>query len=59
MRIDLNNTAASQLANEPSAKPVSANNVRLVGASVGEDRTTLTSDSASVSSLVSCGNEFA
>ena len=52
MRIDLNQTAASQLANEPNAKQVSANNVPSSGASVGEDRTTFKSDTQSLSSLV-------
>jgi flagellar biosynthesis anti-sigma factor FlgM len=52
MRIDLNQTAASQLANEPNAKQVSANNVPTSGDSVSEDRTTFKSDTQSLSSLV-------
>jgi negative regulator of flagellin synthesis FlgM len=53
MRVDLTNTAASQIAAESSATQVSANNVSASGSSGAEDRTTLSSDTLSVSSLVS------
>jgi negative regulator of flagellin synthesis FlgM len=53
MRVDLTQLAASQIANEPNAKQVSAQNTVATGLAGGEDRTTLTSDSTSVSSLVS------
>jgi flagellar biosynthesis anti-sigma factor FlgM len=53
MRIDLYNSAASQIASEQSSQQVTT----LPGASSGqadsEDRATLTSDSTSVGSLVS------
>jgi negative regulator of flagellin synthesis FlgM len=52
MRIDLFNTAASQIANEQSSQ-VSVQNAAKSGQSDVEDRATLTSDSVSVSSLVS------
>jgi negative regulator of flagellin synthesis FlgM len=52
MRIDLFNTAASQISNEQSSQ-VSVQNSAKSGQSDVEDRATLTSDSVSVSSLVS------
>jgi negative regulator of flagellin synthesis FlgM len=52
MRIDLFNTAASQISNEQSSQ-VSVQNAAKSGQSDVEDRATLTSDSVSVSSLVS------
>ena len=52
MRIDLFNTAASQLANEQSSQ-VNVQNAAKSGHSDVEDHATLTSDSVSVSSLVS------
>ena len=53
MRVDLTNVAASQLAAEPNAKPVDANNLPASGLSGSEDRATLSSDTQSLSSLVS------
>ncbi|MGO9433523.1 MAG: flagellar biosynthesis anti-sigma factor FlgM [Terracidiphilus sp.] len=53
MRIDLTNTAASQIAPEPNPKQVSANNVPATGLAGGEDRTSFKSDTQSLSSLVS------
>lgn len=53
MRIDLYNSAASQLATEANAKQVNAGNAAAADATAGEDRTTLSSGSASVDSLVS------
>jgi flagellar biosynthesis anti-sigma factor FlgM len=50
MRIDLTNSAASQIASEPSAQPAGAQSTS--GALAPEDRATLTSGSASVESLV-------
>jgi flagellar biosynthesis anti-sigma factor FlgM len=52
MRIDLNQTAASQIATEPNAQQVNANSVPASGVAGGEDRTTFTSDAQSLSSLV-------
>lgn len=52
MRIDLMNSAASQLANEPAAQSVNGQNAVAPEIQANEDRTTLTSDQASVSSLV-------
>jgi flagellar biosynthesis anti-sigma factor FlgM len=52
MRIDLFNTSASEAAGEASAQPISEHN-SATAATAGEDRTTLTSDSTSVGSLVS------
>lgn len=51
MRIDLFNSAASQIASEPNPKEVQKSNVQSSGASDG-DRTTLSSGSGPVSSLV-------
>ena len=59
MRIDLNKTAASQIANEPNAKQVSAITSPRLAPRRSEDRTTFKSDTQSLSSLVSSGNEFA
>ena len=53
MRVDLNQTAASQIAVEPNAQQVSANSGPASGVAGGEDRTTLTSDTQSLRSLVS------
>ncbi|MGA2534432.1 MAG: flagellar biosynthesis anti-sigma factor FlgM [Terracidiphilus sp.] len=53
MRVDLTQSAASQISNEPNTKNVSSRNSATTGLSGGEDRTTLSSDSSSVSSLVS------
>ena len=53
MRIDLFNTAASQISNEQSSQQVSAQNAAKSGQSNVEDRATLTSDSVSIGSLVS------
>jgi negative regulator of flagellin synthesis FlgM len=53
MRIDLFNSAASQIANEQSSQQVNAQNAAKTGQSASEDRATLTSDSTSVGSLVS------
>ncbi|MGB6720816.1 MAG: flagellar biosynthesis anti-sigma factor FlgM [Terracidiphilus sp.] len=53
MRIDLFNAAASQVASEPNAKPVPGQNVAPAAIGDGGDRTTLTSGSGPVSSLVS------
>jgi flagellar biosynthesis anti-sigma factor FlgM len=56
MRIDLYNTAASQIANEQSSQKIASENAaKSSPSSVSgtEDHTTLTSDSASVGSLVS------
>lgn len=52
MRIDLTQATASQIASEPSSKPVSAQNVN-VSDVAGEDRTTLSSSRQSLSALVS------
>jgi negative regulator of flagellin synthesis FlgM len=53
MRIDLTQAAASQIATEANAKQVSAKNATASGPVGGEDRTTFTSDTQSLSSLVS------
>jgi len=53
MRIDLFNSAASQIANEQSSQQVNAQNTAKTGQSTAEDRATLTSDSSTVGSLVS------
>lgn len=52
MRIDLSNATASQLSSELNSKPVTAQNVTRSGGVNREDHATLTSDSASVGSLV-------
>jgi len=53
MRIDLYNSAASQIASEQSSQKIAADKAANSGLSGTEDRTTLTSDSSSVASLVS------
>jgi negative regulator of flagellin synthesis FlgM len=53
MRIDLTNSAASQIANEPGSQSVNGQNAVAPEASGTEDRTSFTSDQASVSALVS------
>ena len=53
MRIDLYNSAASQISSEPNSQQVSAQNTANSGHVDTEDRATLTSDSTSVGSLVS------
>jgi negative regulator of flagellin synthesis FlgM len=53
MRIDLYNSAASQISSEPNSQQVSAQNTANSGQVGTEDRATLTSDSTSVGSLVS------
>jgi len=53
MRIDLNHFAASQLGGEASTKKVSGQNAAVSDANNSEDRTTLSSGSASLQSLVS------
>lgn len=52
MRIDLMNSAASQLAQESGAQAVSGENSAAAASQASEDRATLTSDQASVSQLV-------
>ena len=52
MRIDLTQTAASQIAPEPNSKQVGAANTAVSSLAGGEDRTTLTSDTQSLASLV-------
>ena len=53
MRIDLTQSAASQLASEATAQKVKADRAASTGADGDSDRTTLSSDTASVQSLVS------
>lgn len=53
MRIDLTNAAASQLANDPTTQAVNGQNSAPSAAHSTEDRTTFTSDQASVGQLVS------
>lgn len=53
MRIDLYNSAASELSSEPSSKKVQTQNISSSDASDGGVRTTLSSDSGTVSALVS------
>jgi flagellar biosynthesis anti-sigma factor FlgM len=53
MRIDLYNSAASQLSTEAKPRPVNADGVAGSDSTATEDRTTLASGSASVDSLVS------
>jgi flagellar biosynthesis anti-sigma factor FlgM len=52
MRIDLNQTVGSQIATEQNSKQVNASNASASGVAGGEDRTTFTSDTQSLSSLV-------
>ena len=53
MRIDLTQSAASQLASEATAQKVKADRAAATGADGDGDRTTLSFDTASVQSLVS------
>ena len=53
MRIDLYNSSASELSSELTSQKIAAENSAKSDLSSTEDRTTLTSDSASVGSLVS------
>jgi negative regulator of flagellin synthesis FlgM len=53
MRIDLNNAAASQIVTQQNDKPASSTSVPASGVAAGEDRTTFSSDTQSISSLVS------
>ena len=53
MRIDLYNSAASQISSEQTSQQINAQNAANSGQPNGEDRATLTSDSTSVGSLVS------
>jgi flagellar biosynthesis anti-sigma factor FlgM len=52
MRIDLFNTAASQVATQPDSKEVKAQSVSAPQVDGGGDHTTLTSGSGSIGSLV-------
>lgn len=52
MRIDLTNSTASQIGTQPDAPQVSSAEVSAAAAAGTEDRTTLTSGSTSVQSLV-------
>ena len=53
MRIDLTNSAASQISSEPNAPSVNGQKDVAPGGQPSEDRATLTSDQASVNQLVS------
>jgi negative regulator of flagellin synthesis FlgM len=53
MRIDLYNSTASQISSEPNSKQVQTRNVPASDAGDSGDRTTLSSGSGTVSSLVS------
>ena len=53
MRIDLTQTAASQIASEPNSKPVSEAQVSATDLADGGDRATLSSTPQSLSALVS------
>jgi negative regulator of flagellin synthesis FlgM len=53
MRIDLFNTAASQVAGQPNPKQVKSQNAPSSVVDAGGDRTTLTSGSGAIGSLVS------
>lgn len=53
MKIDLYNSAATELSSEQTSHKVSSENAAKSGQLQGEDRATLTSDSTSVRSLVS------
>ena len=52
MRIDIFNSTASQISSEQGAQQVKAQNAAKSGQAAGEDRATLSSDAASVGSLV-------
>ena len=53
MRVDLSNSSAGELSSELSTQQVSAQNAAQAGNAATEDHATLTSDSASLNSLVS------
>ena len=53
MRVDLSQLTTSQVAAEQNAKKVSEKHLGVSDLAAGEDRTTFTSDSSSVNSLVS------
>ena len=53
MRIDLFNSAASQIDSKPNSNQVAASDVQAPEITDGGDRTTLTSGAGSISSLVS------
>jgi negative regulator of flagellin synthesis FlgM len=53
MRIDLTQLAASQITSEPTAQQVKANRTAIAGSASEGDRTTLSSDTESLHSLVS------
>jgi flagellar biosynthesis anti-sigma factor FlgM len=53
MRIDLYNSAASEISSEPNSSPVQNQNVAASNVEDEGDRTTLSSTSGSVSALVS------
>lgn len=53
MRIDLYNSAASQMSNDPESNQVKVQDLAATDTTESGDRTTLTSGSVSVSSLVS------
>ena len=53
MRIDLFNPSAAQIAGEANTQPAKTGNAPTLDSSSAEDRTTLTSGSAAVNSLVS------
>lgn len=52
MRINLTNSAASQIAGESDLQKVNSRNVEAANTSSTEDRTTLSSDTVSLKSLV-------
>jgi flagellar biosynthesis anti-sigma factor FlgM len=58
MRIDLLNSSASQISSELSSQQAGTQKAAQSGQTDAEDRTTLTSDSASVASLVSTALSF-
>jgi len=53
MRIDLMNSAASQIASEPNGPSVNGQPAAAAASQASEDRTTFTSDQAAVNQLVS------
>lgn len=53
MRIDLTQLTSSQISNDPNAKRIGKQDPTVADPADGGDRTTLTSDSSSVKSLVS------
>ncbi len=53
MRIDLTQLTSSQISNDPNAKRIGKQDPIVTDQADGGDRTTLTSDSSSVKSLVS------